>query len=79
MLVSSFAADKGLIHFDWDTPMASSGVYVIFMHGEANPVKHEPSALLGNADVTGNFVAAHTVFAVSNHPRCQYPLIEPQR
>jgi hypothetical protein len=49
------------------------------LHRNANPVKHEPSGLLRDADCAMDFVTAHTVFAVSDHPNRSQPLVKAKR
>jgi hypothetical protein len=46
------------------------------LHGEPDAVQHEPRGLLCDAERAGDLVAAHTVFAVGEHPQRAQPLVE---
>lgn len=46
------------------------------LHRGPNPVQHEPSGGLGDANVAGDFVAAHSVLAVGDQPDGQEPFVE---
>ena len=49
------------------------------MHSKANPLEHEPSGLLANFYVAGNFVATHSILTVGQKPSCSEPLIKTDR
>lgn len=72
---ASGTTDESLVHFDF-LAMAADLRQVLFVHGEANPMQHEPSALLGDAKSAGHFVGANAILAVSHHPDSHKPLVE---
>ena len=47
-----------------------------FLHSLTDAVEHEPSGLLGNADVTSHLVAGYAISAIADHPDSHHPLIE---
>ena len=49
------------------------------IHGEADAVKHKPGRLLSDADDSGQFLAADTVFAVGHRPDRDKPFIDADR
>src|SRR5436190_2671748 len=71
--VPSLAADKGFIHFNVTAQFVPRG---FVLHGETNAMEHEPCGLLGDLNILGDFVAADSIFAVSDHPHCHEPFVE---
>lgn len=71
--IPSLAADVGLIDLDLSREHGSAFV----LHGKSNPVEHEPSGLLGDADSAVEFVGTDAVLAVGNHPHGGKPLVQP--
>src|SRR5581483_11615746 len=79
MHVACFAADIGFIYFDAFTIATEFGTEELILQSKTNAMQHEPCALLSNAKVACNFVAADSVLAVSQHPSCGQPLIQTNR
>jgi hypothetical protein len=46
------------------------------VHGVPDSLKHKPSRLLGDLDVTGDLIGANSVLAVSDKKHGAQPLIE---
>lgn len=69
---SRFTTDVGLINFHFSGHAAEVPV----LHGKANPMEHEPSGLLGDADGPGDFVGTDAVLGTGNHPDCGQPLVQ---
>jgi hypothetical protein len=70
--VPGLAADERFIYFDF----ASEFIKPTLLHGETNPMEHEPCCLLGKAESAMDFVAADTVLATDNQPRGGKPLFK---
>ena len=49
------------------------------MHRQADSMKHVPSRLLSDSKIAGEFVTAHTVFAIGDAPDRNKPLIQAER
>src|SRR5438552_9780815 len=77
--VPSLAADEGFVYFYFAAVGAQLGAEELILHCKANPLQHEPSGLLAHLDVTRNLVTAHTVLAISQHPRRGEPLVQRNR
>src|SRR5262249_26076925 len=65
-----------LIYFNFFSSAAKFGHERTAMHGQPDPVQHEPCGLLRNSDCAVNLVRRDSVFAVAKHPHRQYPLVE---
>jgi hypothetical protein len=76
MHVPGLAADKGFIRFHLATVAAQLASKELILHGEPNPVEHEPCAFLRNLHIPRDFVAADSVLAVSEEPGCGEPLVK---
>src|SRR5260221_3064097 len=70
--VLHFAADVGFVSlnlarrlFNWP-----------FLHGQPNPVQHEPCGFLCHADSAMDLVRTDTVFRVGEHPQRRKPFVE---
>jgi hypothetical protein len=74
---SGSATNESFVRFDLSTAPTEFGTGIV-LHGEANPVEHEPRGFLSNAKSASYFVGTHTVLAVRNHPHGDEPLIEGQ-
>src|SRR5216683_3507386 len=66
--VPRFAADEGFISFDFATVSAYFLDECSGLHRLANPVQHEPSSLLSDTQIAGDFVAADSILAVHDDP-----------
>ena len=73
--VAGLAADVGFIYFDLAIQLAA----VVALHGQANPVIHEPAGFLGDAERARQFIARNAVLAVGDHPGRQHPVLEGKR
>src|SRR6266576_3846766 len=49
------------------------------LHGQANPMEHEPCSFLCDFEATRQFVGADAVLAVGQHPDRGHPLVESER
>jgi len=74
--VPSFAADESFINLDFAVEL---GAKEFILQSKTNAVKHKPRRLLSDAHVTGDLVAADTVLAVREHPRCSQPFVQTDR
>ncbi len=79
MHVLNLAADISFIDLDRTAVRTAHLDEGSAFHCLANPVKHEPCRLLGNANSAVKFVTADPVFAVADHPHCRHPLVQPNR
>src|SRR5438128_2132945 len=79
MHVPSLATDEGFIYFYFAAVSAQLRAEEIILHCKANPLQHEPRGLLAHLDVTCNLVTAHTVLAISQHPRRGEPFVQRNR
>ena len=77
--VPQFSADESFVYFDFVLRSAPEFVKAANLQGETNAVHHEPSGLLSDADGAVNFVAAHAVFAIGNHPHGYEPFVQRDR
>ena len=73
--VARFAADVGFVHFDIARELAAR----LVLHGQANPVQHEPRGFLSDAKRGRQFVRTDTVLHVDDHPDGRKPLAQPDR
>jgi len=48
-------------------------------HRDPNPMIHEPSRFLGNAEIAGHLVRANAVLTIGNHPNSGEPLVQAER
>jgi hypothetical protein len=78
MHVTRFSADESFVNFDFAAASAEFQKR-LSLHRQANPVKHEPRGLLGDAERTPNFVGTDSVLAVRNQPYCDEPFVETER
>ena len=79
--VLNLAADERLIDFNFGlraTHLRRRTERAI-VQGSAEPLKHKPCRLLGNAKRAVNLHAGNTVLAVDQHPESSHPLIESKR
>src|ERR1019366_10142612 len=74
--VASFAADESLIRFDFAREFRSQD---FVLHGQPNPMEHEPSRLLSDPHVLSDLTTAHAVLAIQDHPHGGEPLVERDR
>src|SRR5579871_409602 len=70
--VPRLTADVSLVNLDVTSDFGKR----LVLHGETQPVQHEPRGLLSDTDVAREFVAADAVLAVDEHPERRKPLIE---
>jgi len=77
--VPSLAADEGFVHFN----LCSGATYLrskeIVLHGQTNPLQHEPRRLLAYLQIAGDLVGTNSVLAVRQHPSCGEPLVQRDR
>jgi hypothetical protein len=73
--VARLAADERFINFNFALQFGSG----LILHRFTNSVKHKPSSLLGQPQVTGDFVRTDAVLAVGNKPRSRQPLVQRDR
>ncbi len=76
--VPSRATDERLIRFDF-APAPAEFQKRVGLHGETNPVQHEPRGFLSDAQGAPDFVGADSVLAIGNHPNGDKPLVERKR
>src|SRR3990172_5474643 len=48
-------------------------------HRQADSVKHKPSSLLSDAEISGDFIGTNAVLGISNHPDSGKPFIQTNR
>src|SRR5208282_6479065 len=68
-------ADKSLIRFD----LASRPAHLCEgsgLHCESDSVHHEPSGLLSDPDIAGNFVRANAVLTICQQPSSGKPFLQ---
>jgi len=65
-------ADESLVGLHVAAELPKPGV----LHRKPEPVEHEPSGLLGHAQVAGNFVGRDPVLAVDEHPSAGKPEVK---
>lgn len=75
---SGSTANESFVYFDF-APRPTHFKKGTILHGETNPMEHEPCGLLSDAKSAANLVRANTVFAVRNHPNSDEPLVERER
>src|ERR1017187_999205 len=73
--VPRLAADVGFVNFHLATQLAA---VVLVLHGQANPVQHEPRGLLGDAKRPMQFPRTDAVLGSGNHPHSREPLVQPE-
>ncbi len=73
---TGLTADKGFINFDVPGQFSLEAAS---LHCFANAMHHEPCGFLRDAKIAGNLVAADSVLASSEHPRCRKPFVQAQR
>jgi hypothetical protein len=76
--VPSFAADEGLIYFDFATGAAQLNERAC-LHGASDAVEHEPRRLLSDSKRTSNLATGNTIASVNDHPESRHPLIQAER
>lgn len=69
------APDEGLVYFDFAAQLHDAAA----LHGEAEPVPHEPRGLLGDSKRPRHFVGADAVLVVDQHPERGQPLVQSDR
>jgi hypothetical protein len=74
--VPRFAADESFVRFNFATEFRAK---VLVLHGQPNPMQHEPCRLLINSHVLGNLATADAVLAVKDHPHGGEPLVQRDR
>lgn len=70
--VPRFATDVSFVHFRRAADLHDGAV----LHRFANPLEHEPSRFLADAQGAGYLVTANTVFRIGDQPSSANPLIE---
>ena len=75
MHVARSAADESFIRFN----SAREFLNRALLHRQANPMQHEPSGLLRNANRTAQLVRTDSVFRIGNQPKGGQPLIQRDR
>lgn len=74
---TSCAADKAFISFDF-LPIAAEHKTRFSLHGKTDSVQHEPRGFLCDAQSASYLVGTDPIFAVTNHPHRNHPLIHPE-
>src|SRR5436309_8637093 len=64
--VASFPSDVGFVYFDFAAIATKFRAEEIILHCEPDAMQHKPCRLLGNPQITRNFVAADSVLAVGD-------------
>lgn len=67
--------DESLVHLDFPAHLVEPAA----LHGEPNPVHHEPRRLLRDPEGAGHFVGRNPVLVVHDHPDGGEPLVEADR
>jgi hypothetical protein len=73
--VSRLATDESFVGFN----LTGELVAALFVLRESNPVQHEPSGLLGDAERTRDFATGDSFFGIVNQPHGGKPLVQPKR
>lgn len=73
--VGRLATDIAFVAFD----LPSELVERFPLHGQSDPVEHEPSGLLRDAKGAGKFATADTVLGIGDAPDRHKPLVQTQR
>jgi hypothetical protein len=74
--VSRLTADEGFVNFDFTVQLAPEE---FILQSQANPMQHEPSGFLSDAQITRNLATADSVLAVGKQPHCREPLVQTER
>src|ERR1035441_5343126 len=74
--VPRFPADESFVRFDFPTLATKFRAKGFVLHGQPNPVQHEPSRLLSDAHVLGDLATADAVLAIQDHPHGCEPLVQ---
>ena len=79
--VLNLAADERLVNFNFGLRPAHlrRRAKRTIVQCSAEPLKHEPCRLLGNAKCAVNLHARHAILAVDQHPEARHPLVEANR
>src|SRR5712692_1095579 len=76
--IERLPADIGFVHFNAIATSTNLEQGLVF-HGNTNAMQHEPCGLLSYADGATNFVAAHAVLAIAEHPHNGQPFFQRDR
>src|SRR5581483_4029542 len=71
--VPSFPADECFVYFDFAAQFRSEET---ILQSETETLQHEPSSLLRNSQVAGDFIAGDSVLAIAEHPESRQPFCE---
>ena len=72
--ILELAADNGFVHLHGSAAGAELENRLI-PHRKANPLEHEPGALLGHANIPRDLVTGDAVLAVSQEPHGREPFL----
>lgn len=75
MHVLGLAPDERFVHFYLSRQLPKRAS----LHGQSDPVKHEPGGLLGYFQGAGKLAGTNAVLRVCDTPNGDEPLVEPQR
>ena len=75
MHVASAATDERLVDLD----LSAESIERAHLHGQPNPMEHEPSGLLGDPERSPQLVRGDPVLRVGRKPHGRQPLVEAQR
>ena len=73
MHVPGLATDESFVGLHFAGELAPK---VPVLHGQPNPMEHEPSSFLSDFHVAGNLIAADAVLAIGDEPSCNQPFIK---
>src|SRR5262249_45712747 len=77
--VPRFSADECFVYLNFFTTTTKLSSEHAIMHGESDPVHHEPCALLGDSQSAVNLVRANPIFASGQHPDGSEPFVQADR
>src|SRR2546427_11462186 len=77
--IACFPADEGFIYFYFAAIAAEFAPEEFILQGQTNAMQHEPSGLLRQSQIAGNFIATDSVLAIGEHPCSSEPLVQSDR
>jgi len=73
--VAGFATNEGFVGFNF----AGEQSEPTFSQSEAKTMSHEPSGLLGYAQVASELTGANSILAINHEPQSGKPLLKAER
>jgi hypothetical protein len=73
--VSRLTADESLVDFNTVTVSAELATLLALL-SESDPMEHEPSGFLSDAECPRDLTGANSVFAIENEPHCREPPVQ---